>query len=43
MNTFFEFVLMILKNHMFKINLSRFLKKCTNKICLLYRLSKQIE
>ncbi len=26
MNTFFEFMSMILKNHMFKIDLSRFLK-----------------
>ncbi len=27
MNMFFEFVLMIFKNHMFKVNLSRFFKK----------------
>jgi hypothetical protein len=32
MDMFFEFLQMILKNHMFKVNLSRFLKKSTIRI-----------
>ncbi len=30
MNIFFEFMSMILKNHMFKVDLSRFLKIASN-------------
>jgi hypothetical protein len=34
MNIFFEFMSMILKNHMFKIDLSRFLKNASRSFLL---------
>jgi hypothetical protein len=41
MNMFFEFMLMILKNHVFKIDLSRFLKNASKFFYFLIYPKKQ--